>query len=363
MKTVLYLGRLPRDGSAGGYHAAAEATLGSSLARRWRFVTADQTAPGDAGPVRRFGDDLAALVSTVRRERPDVAHMLLSYRSRWPLEVAQFAALRAHGVPVAVDVRAGAFQAWWSEAPLGLRAAYGVLFRRAAGVTAEMEADLPFLSRTFGRIARYSPSFVTDADLAGGVADLRVRRKQVIRLAWAGRFSVDKGAEAVLDALERTDSGRFHLTVTGSVAEPALWRRLQAMAEAPPPGVTVDVRGFLPSPADVLAMLRTQHVFLLPSAYAGEGHSNAVNQAMCAGLPVIASAAGPLRSILPPQGAWFVRPCDGGALVEVLREIADRPGALGAMGTANRARVAERYNEHVALGAFEAAWRDAVEGR
>jgi glycosyltransferase involved in cell wall biosynthesis len=363
MRTVLYLGRTPRGARAGGYHYAAGVTLGSELARRWRFVAPAQTVPGEGSARRRFARDVSSVDAVVRTERPDVAHMLLSYRDRWPLEVAQFGALRARGVPVVLDIRAGAFQPWWATLPGAARVLYGAMIRAAAGLTAELEADLPFLARTFDRIARYSPSFVTNAALAGPVANLRVARGAPIRLIWAGRFSEAKGAGTVLDALLQVTRPRFRLTVTGDIDEPDLEARLRAFAADAPRGIETDLRGFLPTPDDVLDVMRSQHVLLLPSAWSGEGHSNAVNQAMAAGLAVIASSGGHLPAILPPEGARFVPAGDADALATALDALAARPASLAAMGRANRARVAERYTERVALGAFEAAWLAAVEGR
>lgn len=363
---VLYAERLPRGEVAGGYHYAAKATLGSYLAEHYRFVVPELTSPGDGGFTARFVRDLVAIGSSVAKSEVDVVHVPLSYNNRALLEVAQFALFRLARLPVVLDVRAGSFQAWWADAPVPIRIAYRAMMRGAQAVTAEMKSDLGFILKEFGQVARYSPSFVWASRLAEVLpADLSVAVGEPLRLVFAGRFSREKGGEDLLAGL-RLAAGpgrRFHLSVCGGSDQETLMSQLDGMAADPPPGVTVEVLGFLPTADDVLALLQRQHLFLLPSWYFGEGHSNAVNQAMLAGLPALLTKQGHLPSIVPPEGGFFVDAHSPEQIAAVLISLSANPQRLAPAGAANRAWLAAHYTDTVALGAFEAAWRDAMEPR
>jgi glycosyltransferase involved in cell wall biosynthesis len=90
------------------------------------------------------------------------------------------------------------------------------------------------------------------------------------------------------------------------------------------------------------AQLRRADVFLLPTVQ--EGFSNALLEAMAAGLPVVATDVGGNREAFTDgEGGRLVPPRDPSAIAAALLEIGADPAQMRRMGAANRARVAEHF--------------------
>ena len=93
-----------------------------------------------------------------------------------------------------------------------------------------------------------------------------------------------------------------------------------------------------------------------------EGFSNAIGEAMAAGVPVIATDVGEAREILG-DSTRIVPAADPGALAECcLRVLALPPAQHAALGTADRERIEQRYGMPSVARRFALAWREALSG-
>jgi len=109
-------------------------------------------------------------------------------------------------------------------------------------------------------------------------------------------------------------------------------------------------RGFGPSDK-VEELLPALDVLVSPSAF-GEGWSNAVAEAMAAGLPVIATDVGDATRIVADTGI-IVPPGDVEALANAIRGLQYDPERRRALGVAARKRVLERFTLEICAARYE----------
>ncbi len=156
----------------------------------------------------------------------------------------------------------------------------------------------------------------------------RARVSPLRQLLWTGRMEPQKGLDLLLPALAacRAGGARFQLNLLG---EGPMQAPLLAQVEALDLHDCVAFLGAVPA-SEVRANLARADVLLLPSRY--EGMSNAVLEAMEAGLPVLCTRCGGLDTVVEDGAGWVCEPNDVAALER----------ALGAMFTTDDAGLLER---------------------
>lgn len=173
-----------------------------------------------------------------------------------------------------------------------------------------------------------------------GDEDLRV-------VLFAGRLIEEKGLDRLLTAWRKTASRERSVLVI--VGDGPLRRDLETMASQL--GIRANVR-FLGHRADVAKFYAIADLFVLPSRT--EGMSNALLEAMAAGLPVVASDVGGNREIVEDGCSGFLVDWeDPLSCASVLSALIENPGLRQSMGEAARERarvfgmreVSDRYRQ------------------
>lgn len=95
------------------------------------------------------------------------------------------------------------------------------------------------------------------------------------------------------------------------------------------------------SPGQVQKFLARSHAFALASVF--ENLPLAVIEALCSGLPVVATAVGGVPEIVGPEDGILVRPRDPAALASALAELALTPSRFDGTEIARRARARFSY--------------------
>src|SRR6185295_18528307 len=107
--------------------------------------------------------------------------------------------------------------------------------------------------------------------------------------------------------------------------------------------------------SDVPDVLAALDVFVLPSRT--EGMSNALLEAMAAGLPVVATAVGGNPEVVAPDGSGLlVPPDDPEAMAAAVARLLAAPAEAARLGAAARRRVEESFGARAMVRRLEAVY-------
>lgn len=234
---------------------------------------------------------------------------------------------------------------------LWLRSGTRIALAQADAVWFTSEADRAALAPA-GAAGRVVPDGV---DL-GRVAGL-VRRPEPGRWLVPGRVDVHKGIDDLIDALAARPDVPWTLRVVGRPASATLVRGLRARAADRGVGDRVVVVGEVDD--DVLRdELARAEVAILPSRH--EGFGLALVEAMAAGVLVVARPIAAHAEHVADGEDGHLAPIDGALAPRVAAWAADpRRGAREAAAR----RSAARWSWEAVAPAWEAAYRELVEGR
>lgn len=309
-------------------------------------------SPVEIGDRLRPGRDLAALLrlrSLLGAARPDVVH---AHGMRAGAVVALALAGGRPRPPLLVTVHNGP--------PAGrlarlVHAALELVVARRADRVLCVSADLA--GRMQRRGARQPALAVVAAPLArppGAAAVSRVRTQAgagattPLVLA-AGRLTAQKGLGTLLAAAgrwqHRDPVPRLVIAGDGPLAAGLAARASSAGLAAV----------FLGWRTDVPALLAAADVLAVPSSW--EGQPLLVQEALQAGVPIVASRVGGIPALTGSDGALLVPPGDPAALAAAILRVLDEPGLAAALSKAALGRAAQLPGERSAVHAAIAEYR------
>jgi glycosyltransferase involved in cell wall biosynthesis len=122
---------------------------------------------------------------------------------------------------------------------------------------------------------------------------------------------------------------------------------------------TVELRGHV---KNVQQELSKADVFVLPSFI--EGNSNAILEAMSAGLPIVSTAVGGTPLLVGPEGAdWLFAVRDRDSIRDLLLRLLNEPETRAAQGAAMRRRIELHMSIESVASRYRAAYICLAEGR
>jgi glycosyltransferase involved in cell wall biosynthesis len=289
---------------------------------------------GTDGPVTSAGY-VAGGAALVRRLHPDIvhAHDLLT-----PSMIGLLG-----GTPLVVKVLAAGPRADMDRLmhkPLGAARLRAIERRVAAFVclSDEIAAELQAHGVPAERLVHVPNGVDTDAYTPASTQQRAAARARLglaehdFVAAYAGRFAEIKRVDVLLAAWRDVDGT---LVLVGEGPEEREVRRLAAAL-----GTHVVVAGRVDDPLEVLWAADAY-----ATASVTEGMSNAVLEAMAAGLPVAASPASGMREVLgEAAGRLLADDTSPAALAARLGALAADPSARTRLGAALRARAIERFS-------------------
>jgi len=165
-------------------------------------------------------------------------------------------------------------------------------------------------------------------------------RRGTCKVVYIGRLDAGKGLEQLLDLWPRVVR-RCQVSVELEIwGEGPLGLALAERIESLGIGGSAKLCGFVDA---VRERLPSMDIFVLLSE--GEGNSNAILEAMAAGLPVVSTRVGGTPMLVGPEGlSLLVRPGDVTAAEEILVELAGNPGLREAVGRVMVSRIAEQFD-------------------
>lgn len=200
---------------------------------------------------------------------------------------------KARGNRLTIDLRAGIHKDFYDEASALYRRAFRRLLSLAAAITYEGEAYAPWVQSLAPSTKRVClPNFVPRSMLHGH-ADTAL--PSAPNLIYVGAVSREKGVDAALQVFRHLKQRlpQTKLTFVGRF-EPQYWEELQhsgLLCEG------VSFTGQLPL-SMIEPRLDDSHFFIFLTQWFGEGHSNALTEAMARGCVPIASDHGFNRFVI-----------------------------------------------------------------
>ncbi|TQL88221.1 glycosyltransferase involved in cell wall biosynthesis [Actinoallomurus bryophytorum] len=307
--------------------------------------------PSSTTVLRKLPGNIAAfarLVRHLRRQRPDVLHAFLYHSYVTAAPAARLARVK---VLVAGRRSLGDFKE-------GRRVLLAIE-RVATSITDHLVANAESVAEDTIRNEGVRPDKITtvynglpdSAFEAAAPAGLPAESPVILCVA---NLKVYKGHRFLLEAVARLHDRNLRCTLV-LVGKGPERHALEEQAAR----LKIDVR-FLGTRTDVEALLARADVAVLPSLH--EGMSNAVMEAMAAGLPVVATEVGGTGELLRGRGI-LVPPSDSEALADGLGQVLADPALAARLGAAARAWSRERLHVDAMVDRHVALYRELLERR
>ena len=301
---IAFVGPIAEPGkpAGGGYEAANRRTI--DLLRQRGVTVLEFPYPVAGGSVARKSATYALRFAEIaaklmwQKTAWDILHITPHLRQfivaeAWLCQVAQKLSR-----PVFLDIRAGTLISDYQERGRLYRHALEQFLARADLLAIEGLAYASFVRQWCDREVFYFPNYVVHKDELKNISRPSPDQAGAIKLVTVGRLVPAKGVELAIDLtehLQRSGSG-VDLEVIGT-GEPAYVERLKARSQSLP----VNFTGALPA-SDIFRRLTARHFFIFATTHFGEGHSNALTEAMALGVVPICSDNGFNRDVVGNAG-------------------------------------------------------------
>lgn len=345
---IAYCGPIAQPGrpARGGYESANRRLIDDLRLRgaevlefAYPLALGSKFAKGTAY-ARRFAG--IALELAQQRRRFDMLHLTPLYREFIYPEALLCLVAWSLGKRVTLDIRAGSFVRHYENRGAAYRKLVDVLMARADILAVEGREMMPFAQARHEGPILYLPNYVNPrADQTRLSADLS---SDSVRIAFLGRVVPEKGIETAIGTIEalRARGLPAQLEVIGD-GNPDYVNALKCRTVNLP----VTWHGLL-APDAIRAALAAAHFFIFPTRHFGEGHSNALTEAMAEGVVPICSDHGFNRSVVGETGEVLSRDAGAADYADAIAAIWSN-GGWPELSAAAHKRVARHFTGEVVV--------------
>lgn len=321
-KTILLYGppfgaRASGTVRSGGYTRNMETYLSTFDTPDFTMTPVFHTVRGEKSglvglfPVRLI-IDIWRIGAALAKGRPDAVHVLAIYNNALPREFFLSLMCALFRVPFIYDIKAGSFITLYRGRGPIYRWAMRSILRHSAAVLIEGETYRSFIKDEFSIDPYYFPNFIPDTDM-----DVQVPERlegNGLKVVFAGYCYAGKGVFELVEGCDRLARRGIPVRLTFAGEESPDFRSYLD-GRTLPEGLHIDRPGVLTKEGVRDAMVEND-IFCFPSRHSGEGHSNAINEAMACGMVIVSTRVGFLETVVSADAGYFL---DAGTPEEIER--------------------------------------------
>jgi glycosyltransferase involved in cell wall biosynthesis len=358
-ESILFCGPIPQPGATpvGGYEACNVRTI--EALRAGGTVVHELNYPVPKGsPLAKLGGYLRGYLSLYRKiahlsqASPDarIFHLTGLYKQFTAFEILLMWQARKHGLKTIYDIRAGAMHKHYARLGPLYRWLFCHLLRGADQVMIEGMDYAQFVEQTTDRRAFYLPNHIDTSNLPPRIP---LSASTPLRLVYVGRVTLEKGvATAVQTAgLLQANGLACEISIIGPGDKKLIDDMVRDYAD-----VGVQWLGSLPA-TQVLAALGEAHIFIFPTRHLGEGHSNALTEAMAMGCVPVATDNGFNRTVIGDCGVVVPFDADASAYASAILALWQKKH-WSALSTAAMERTRQLFSTEQAVSRLQQAYQD-----
>lgn len=311
--------------------------------------------------VRILGDTIA-LIRTLRRSLPGIVHINTSFdRGGFERDVLNLFISKVFRKKVLFQIHGGRLDKFKEEGFFLTRWLLPLIFKMAD--TVAVLSDLqkrPFQSGDVHRRVRVFPNMIDVGQFQADLNEVKpypFPENRVIITFVAARFYKEKGIFELIQAA-RIVSAVNHRVLFILVGDGDQKQVLQRICENEGIGEYVRFTGFLDG-ISIKRILKASDIFVLPSH--AEGFPFVILEAMCAGLPIVATGVGAIPEMIEDgKNGYVIDVGDAVTLAEKLLFIAKNKGLRESMSRENLEKVEKTYDSRIVVSQFDAAYRSLL---
>lgn len=321
-KQILFCGPIAHIGkyAGGGFSAANRRTIDLLLDRNIDVV--EIPYPDSSGLASKlfkllryitgFSALLYALIRNIilakQKDTKPIFHLTGLYKGFIYLEYVLLKVSKLMGAFVIYDIRAGSMFLYYKEKSILYRYFFDKVLKLADEVMVEGEVYSDFVKQRVSKEAYYFPNYIDTTKLIKLQLDERYKTN-TIKLLYFGRIARNKGIELIIDVQNKLKQEGFKtiLTLIGGGNESYVNSIKSIIAD----DVDISYSEGL-SAEKLMKQIPKYHFYLFPTTHKGEGHSNALTEAMANGVVPICSDNGFNKSVVCSSG--IVLPIQAGVI-------------------------------------------------
>lgn len=296
--------------------------------------------------MRRYASIAEELVRF--RRRYDVLHITPLYRQHLHAEALLCWIAGAFDKKVLLDIRAGSFVRQYEQRGHMYRSTIDRLLRHVDVVAVEGEEYLPFVKARSKKPVIYLPNYVSDPLLD---KPRTPAPSSSVRLIYVGRVVANKGVDTAIETLRVL--GRKGVTselVIVGTGDAEYLKALMSSADSLP----IRWMGGL-TPDETQEQLALADYFVFPTRHAGEGHSNALTEAMSEGVVPVCSTQGFNQSVVADAGRILSTEATADDYANAIAQIQEAD-CWSTLSEAARQRVSNNFSSRAVIPRLIAAY-------
>jgi glycosyltransferase involved in cell wall biosynthesis len=302
----------------------------------------------------RLVADLLVFARNIRRG--SAVHVMMTYGLAIYREFGMSVIAASLRRPLILDIRGGSFVPWLESTGWLQRAMAHWALNHAEAILGQGIAVVTYLNPRYGSKVHHFPNFVQSAYLPLSVEPRCMQRE--LRVIFVGYCYAGKGVFELVDGCARAARKGLAVRLTLVGAESVDFRAYLD-GYSPPSGMRIERRGTLGF-REVQSQLACQDIFCFPTRHVGEGHPNAITEAMAHALVIVTTRHGFIPELLGEAQAYFVDSESASMLADTLCHIDNHREEARRKASNARSAVEARFLETRVLGQLRELYRRSL---